>query len=438
MSGFRLRGWPLLVILLATACFPSNEDFESQSSLLAALEKKSGLIAYVGVDANIYTIDQGGRNKQALTSDATLPGSSGEQTESRIYMFPTWSRNSEKLAFVRFQAAADGNTFSTILAAEPDGSNSSELFSSDFAQPIYLYWSPDNERLSFLTSSSGGLLLQMAELGKGDARVLDAGQPIYWSWSPDGDHLLVHIGSTGSGARLAFLTPGETIVENGVELDPALFQAPAWNGKDDHIVLLGQDESGLRELLLLDGEGRVEEQLARVSGSNSAAFARSPDGKSLAYIEGERDEVQGSLGTMTVLDVADPREPIAVIDDQVIALFWSPDSDKVAYFIPRRGSSEDSGADSETIILLELHVLDARTGLSKRLNTFLPSNEFFAILPYFDQYHNSATIWSPDSKNLVITAFVGQDQPRVLVVNSSGDLEPRPIASGQLAFWSWE
>ena len=60
------------------------------------------------------------------------------------------------------------------------------------------------------------------------------------------------------------------------------------------------------------------------------------------------------------------------------------------------------------------------------------------MLPYFDQYHQSATIWSPDNNNLVLS-FMGQSgAPGIAVVAASGKLEPRMLAQGYLAFWSWE
>jgi hypothetical protein len=38
----------------------------------------------------------------------------------------------------------------------------------------------------------------------------------------------------------------------------------------------------------------------------------------------------------------------------------------------------------------------------------------------------------------VITAISGDGERVVWVINASGGLDPRPIAGGSLAFWSWE
>jgi hypothetical protein len=87
--------------------------------------------------------------------------------------------------------------------------------------------------------------------------------------------------------------------------------------------------------------------------------------------------------------------------------------------------------------LVELHVLDVTSGESRELFTYRPTQQFLSILPYFDQYHQSATIWSPDNNNLVLS-FLGESGPGIAVVAASGKLEPRFLTQGYLAFWSWE
>jgi len=70
--------------------------------------------------------------------------------------------------------------------------------------------------------------------------------------------------------------------------------------------------------------------------------------------------------------------------------------------------------------------------------TFTPSDRFLDVIPYFDQYNQSLTIWSPDSTNLVISAYRSDGVPCVWVVNASGHLTPRFIDTGWMGFWSWK
>ena len=60
--------WFMMPILLLVAC----GQFSQQSSALAALERKSGVVVYLGADGNIYTINQGGGDLTAITDDAQI------------------------------------------------------------------------------------------------------------------------------------------------------------------------------------------------------------------------------------------------------------------------------------------------------------------------------------------------------------------------------
>ena len=130
-------------------------------------------------------------------------------------------------------------------------------------------------------------------------------------------------------------------------------------------------------------------------------------------------------------------------DKDVMAFFWSPNSKKLAYFKPfmtntaSEGGTDTSG-QAQQRLLLQLNVLDVVSGESHELFTFRPTDQFAAVLPYFDQYHQSTTIWSPDSNNLVLSFLTTENKPGIAIVAASGQLEPRLLAEGYLAFWSWK
>lgn len=58
------------------------------------------------------------------------------------------------------------------------------------------------------------------------------------------------------------------------------------------------------------------------------------------------------------------------------------------------------------------------------------------VLPFFDQYHRSLTIWSPDARTLVFTAYAADGSASVYVVPADGNVKPRRIAVGDTASWS--
>jgi hypothetical protein len=83
-------------------------------------------------------------------------------------------------------------------------------------------------------------------------------------------------------------------------------------------------------------------------------------------------------------------------------------------------------------------MLDVETRESKELFTYQPTQQFTGILPYFDQYQQSNTIWSPDNNNLVLSFVDAEGNPGIAIAAASGQLEPRLLADGYLAFWSWK
>jgi Tol biopolymer transport system component len=429
-----------LVALLLAACLPKDMQVP-QSPLLSVLERKSGLIAYIGVDWNIYVTDQSGGNKITLTEDAAIPEA---QTEPfRYYPYLSWSPESNLLAFVGVSGEGGNQGASDLYVANVDEERVDKVHTSDTEHPFYLYWSPDNENLSFLSTAASGqsFILQSIPAQGGDLTILDTGSPYYWSWAPDGNTMIVHTGAENSPTvqHMAFLQVGSQIIEAALDPRPAAFQAPAWSPDGSHILLSRLNDKKEKEIILTDGRGSVQKALGTFEASTS--FAWSHDSELVAYIAGDRALTAGTIGTMHVMDLTASEDFFQ--DEDVIAFFWSPDSRKLAYFKPfLANSSSEGGTDTsgqaQQNLALQLNVLDVISGESRELFAFRPTDQFAAILPYFDQYHQSTTIWSPDSNNLVLSFLTSENKPGIAIVAASGQLEPRVLAEGYLAFWSWK
>ncbi len=121
-----------LVALLVSSCLPQNVRVP-QSPLLSTLERKSGLIAYVGIDGNMYVSDQGGGKLQQLTDDALIPQNQGDPF--RYYEYPTWAQDGNQVAFVKL-AAQDSVTTSTMLVAHVDEKSQKEVYTSSGRAPL--------------------------------------------------------------------------------------------------------------------------------------------------------------------------------------------------------------------------------------------------------------------------------------------------------------
>ncbi|HET9905760.1 MAG TPA: hypothetical protein VFQ23_03945, partial [Anaerolineales bacterium] len=102
-----------LVSVLISSCLPRDMQIP-QSPLLSTLERKSGLIAYIGADGNLFVSDQAGGNLKQLTNDAKMPQSQSEPY--RFYQYPTWSQDGNQLAFVSSSNENDVATSELLVA----------------------------------------------------------------------------------------------------------------------------------------------------------------------------------------------------------------------------------------------------------------------------------------------------------------------------------
>lgn len=435
------RFWLAVLPLFVAACSPSGLRME-QSPLLRTLERKSGLIVYIGPDGNIYTMDQGGGRQKAVTTDAQIKPD--EEGNSNFYQFPTWSPDSQRLAYVGLTSQGGSLGEVTLITSRPDGSDRVEAFQSDTELPFYLYWSPNSQHISFLTTEGGssGLSLQLVHAQGGNATKLDMGDAIYWSWSPDNRNLLVHTGGaveTSPDSSLFLMNLGESMEKESLDFRPINFQAPAWSPDGEELLVAAKNENGQDGLYLTDSHGREKSLLTEVEGT--IAFGWSPDGKRVAYLINNPEVSDPTARRMTIVDPDNPGEEKTIEDELIVAFFWSPDSRKIAYFVPSLvTSTEEVNQDGQpvTTLLLTLKVYDVRSGKSIQVAVFRPTQTFVNLLPFFDQYQHSVSLWSPDSRNLVLSAVDGQGNEGVFIIEAAANLQPRLLAEGEIGVWSWK
>jgi len=435
----------LAVIFLASltlACSLSTR-WTAQQTPEGQDKPSSGLIAYVGTDGNIYIVGPEGENQKAVTRDALPTSTSGG--EARLYQQPTWSPDGQHLAFLGFSGKAGALDKSSLYTVAASGNDLVEAFTSTEYFPFYLYWTPDSQSISFLSngSSEDGLVLHLAAAEGGKSSILGVGQPFYWAWSPSSDVLVVHTGGAfaeNPEAKLAYLTPAGASEGKSIALQPAAFQAPDWSKDGDRIVVAAESGEGKGILALTEKDGSQREVLAEFEGP--VTFSLSPDGHLLAYTlqDISQNDPTGFFKELVVLNLEDSAQSRHIVRDVIVGFFWSPDSHSLAYFAPALSSP---GSSKETAplpveIQLGLYLADVRNGETRRLAVFSPTSAFIDILPFYDQYQRSTTIWSPDSQRIVYSSVDQNGEEGIYVVQASGEGVSERIASGNVAFWSWK
>jgi hypothetical protein len=113
----------------------------------------------------------------------------------------------------------------------------------------------------------------------------------------------------------------------------------------------------------------------------------------------------------------------------VFAFFWSPDGTRLAYLT----LTPDEQA-------VELRVVPAAGGSSRTLAVFRPTREFIQLITYFDQYAQSAAIWSADSRRLTFAGWPPEGDetqpPTVYTVPADGAAPAQALTAGRIGFYA--
>lgn len=355
------------------------------------------------------------------------------------YQFPAWSPDSRQIAAV----GSDGSQGGVYVWADEANATRGELYSSSRRPPIYLYWSPDGRQVSFLANDRAGLGLWLAGAGgSAPARQIASGQPFYWQWSQGGDQLFVHSGGLGPDAQLAWLEPGTKQASDNLA-SPGLFQAPGISA-DGRYLAFGQ-RIGQRFLVTVEELAGGKRSTAQHSGV--AALSWSPTAPYLAWTSPRADQFS-SAGPLRLLD-ADNGDIFVLVRDTVLAFFWSPDGQSIAYLTLASGGNDagagrpaglaaraSAAARQHNALSLRLWVVDVTSGQQRQLYTFRPSDVFLTqFLPFFDQYALSHRLWSPASDALVLPMLDSTGEAGIYAVPVDGGEAVR-VADGAMAFWS--
>ena len=344
-----------------------------------------------------------------LNSDGSDPSTIASAPNGE-YFQPVWSQDRELLAF-----AWTGSQPAVAVARLNDGA----VFTADTDTfPFYFSWSARNE-LGLLRSGNEGLNLETVSLrgdGLGTTTLVEAGQPLYYSWSPDGSEIAAHIGVD----RLVISDRSQT---EPLSVSPGGFATPAWTERGIYAV---SDPPDRQSLILIDGDGSAT-SIATVGRTTNLTTNRTGSLVALQTLAPQQQFQSASFqqvpriptNRLVVLDTA-TGDTAAVTDTPVLAFFWSPANDR----------------------LLVLDVVDGpmarwrvwSDGSIAELVRFDFESSFFTqLVPFFDQYAQSVSLWSPSGDAIAFPGSV-DGRPGIWVQEIDGD--PTWISEGSWVSWA--
>jgi TolB protein len=353
-------------------------------------------------------------------------------SETVLAAQPTWSRDGSQLAWSSVSAERQ---VVLIQPFDDEGVRSGPPTVSDAAgTPIfYLQWNEADQRLAYIRNSAGGGSVEvgLVEPGRPVVPVGD-GAPFYVSWSPAPDRLLAHVNESS----IERYEPGQTTADEADEPQfvPVVdvvggFSAPAW--LDDRRALIVDDD----RLLALDvAQGSIE---PIIDLAGPVRFVLSPDRTRVAYqnlggsggpqvVTNRRQPVQADGPGLVVLDL-ETMEQVAVSDRLAGAWEWSPDGETLAWLevqlVGQRPAGRWnfwSGDEPPPTQLSEWFLFTRKYGQS--------------YLPFFAQYAQSVTGWSPDSTAFAFAGAIGSERG-VWIQLIDEVVAPRNVTVGDYVTW---
>ena len=183
------------------------------------------------------------------------------------------------------------------------------------------------------------------------------------------------------------------------------------------------------------------------SPRSGVAFAWSPHGNRIAF--STLSPRANSLYDSIIVMDPDSEASRVMAQGQIAAFFWSPDGERLAVLsidtskqglqsrlIPAR--RYPSPVPQSFGIYLAWSVVNVADGATIDFPSFHPTDAFLSLVPYFDQYAQSLSLWSPDGRQLVYAEVDDSEAASIRVLDTTQPNQPaRRLASGTFAAWSW-
>ena len=245
----------------------------------AVPQAKIAFTAMRDKNAEIYVMDSDGDNQLRLTSDPAFDAD------------PSWSPDGDRIAFVSNRNGG----YEHIYVMNSDGQNLVKLTkNSSNRHPA---WSPDGERIAFTRSKGSDIDVFVMDVdGQNEIQLTQLGWNNQPAWSPNGKKIaFVTFKRHGGPEIYAMDENGEN--QQRLTVDLADKSYPSWS-PDGQWIAYDSIHRGVFQIVVVrtDGSG-LKKRLTR-NLPNKMRPAWSPDGNTIAYASGT-PFIRSSINLMT-------------------------------------------------------------------------------------------------------------------------------------------
>ncbi len=392
------------------------------------------MLAVIDVTGNLALYDAQGKNPKRVTTDAAAA--------RKLYQWPTWSTDGRLAFFGASAEPKDPYSLRAFLISNPAASTVIQtLYTSAADVFTYPYWStgdcaPGCRDLALLYTPGDGSPLTVRMLrddnGTFTDRVIGKDAPFYYSFSPDGSQMIWF--RSGDQLDIYDVAADKT---SALSDTPGTFNSPMWSPVSPTEILLATQGTiaATSDLVIADGAAR---RVILTGQDAPIAFAWSPDAKYIASVAG--------FAQVVISDAVTGKEVSRSSQSNIVAHFWSPTSDKIAYIVVNRDTPAPQArliSNGKTPVEqatggLTAFVMDVQTGNSQPLATFNPSRDYVYLLNFADQFARSHSLWSPDGRWFTVAEQDENKPPAVYIVDTNQTAAPQKVADGSIGIWSWK
>lgn len=342
-----------------------------------------------GGRAVLHHLDSGERNQLDISDSGGVLASARTATWSTAGQWAAFAVDTPDLDGVhevRLRDAATGEV--RVTAAE--------------LTAFYLCPSPCGRYLSHLSPGPLGLELGVSNVETGELTIIERGQPLFWSWAPDSLRIAVHVQNR---VHVVSLDGGEHRV---LTESAGSFVAPWWSA-DRSIVIVADDQ------IVSHGPDGVATALVTTPGPGR--FALDPNGRRLAFVD-----LLDGLPALVVLDLL-TRDRDVVAAERTAGFFWSPEGRRLAALVIA-GPAQVQWLVWDGVAVVRLAPFRPGTGWVR------------GVLPFFEQYSQSHTVWSGDGTQLVAPALDADGSTEAVVQSVDGSTSTERVPGAHLAWWA--